>query len=76
MSSMGKIKTSLKSGYAYQYGGDTRWQVSPDDDWEIVVIDNPEGRYLGSRSIDDAPCDVFQTPHGIFAQTKAHTRDR
>ena len=69
------IQTSLKSGYAYKYNGNA-WKHSSDERWEIVVISNPEGRYLGSREIDGSQCDVFKTPHGIFAQTQVHTRDR
>jgi hypothetical protein len=68
-----KKAVRLGSGYAYKYTGLSPWKTSPDDDWEIVVIDGMFAEIDGQRRIDGTLCNVYFTSAGIFAR-RAYAR--
>lgn len=71
---------SLKQGYCYLLIDDD-WNGAPDDDWDNVVAPDylfhggPPPEYVGERVIDGAPCVVFRSPGGFWAQTTVMARN-
>lgn len=61
------------SGYAYEYDG-KYWKTGPNDDWETVVFD-PTGdeKFVGTRTIDGYPCNVWSSGSLWIAQTQVST---
>lgn len=65
------------SGYAYLCSSCRgNFRGAPDDDWDTVLIGDSEirsARFVGKRTIDGSPCNVWQTSAGYIAQTVAAT---
>lgn len=66
------------SGYVYAFAGNpANWRGSPDDDWEIGVFTATGNEtHVGTRRIDDALSDVFQSADGLVAVVRAATIEK